>query len=126
MKEKKSMEGVALDRLRKMCRVLPEVVETSTYGHPTFQAGPKRTFVVLDDHERKDMLCIVFKTDLEHQAKLVDGQRFFPSKFGAKHGWTAVRVDARTDWSLIEELVLASYRHVALSRMIRALDSMAR
>jgi predicted DNA-binding protein (MmcQ/YjbR family) len=123
MNGKQNQEKLALGRLREICRNLPEVVETTTYGHPTFQAGPKRTFVVLDDHEREAMLCIVFKIDLEQQAKLIDDRMFFPSKFGARHGWTAAQVDARTDWSLIKQLVLASYRLVALKRMVRALDS---
>ena len=42
-----------LERLRAICRRLPEVIETTTFGHPTFQAGKKKTFVVLDDHERE-------------------------------------------------------------------------
>lgn len=115
-------EGRALDALRAICGVLPESVETRTFGHPTFQAGKKRTYVVLDDHERPDMLCLVFKADLAEQARLVDGEVFFPCKFGAKHGWTSMRVDARTDWAQAKELVVASYRRVALKRMVAALD----
>ena len=125
MDNNKKLERLALERLRKICQALPEAVETTTYGHPTFQAGRKRTFVVLDDHERENMLCVVFKTDLREQARLVDDRGFFPSKFGAKYGWTAARIDMHTDWSLIQKLVLASYRRVALARMIRALDSAA-
>jgi hypothetical protein len=68
------------------------------------------------------MLCLVFKADRAVQAGLVDGVRFFASKFGAKHGWTAMRVDARTDWRYAKGLVVASYRRVALKRMVAALD----
>jgi predicted DNA-binding protein (MmcQ/YjbR family) len=113
----------ALKRLRRICRPLPEAVETSTFGHPTFQAGKKRTFVVLDDHEQEDMLCVVFKANVQEQAMLVDDRRFFRSKFGARHGWTAMKVDARTDWGLAERLIRESYRRVALKRMIVALDA---
>jgi predicted DNA-binding protein (MmcQ/YjbR family) len=115
-------EGRALEALRAICSVLPESVETTTFGHPTFQAGKKRTFVVLDDHEQPEMLCLVFKADRAEQARLVDGEVFFPCKFGAKHGWTSMRVDARTDWRRAKELVVASYRRVALKRMVGALD----
>jgi hypothetical protein len=52
-----------LEKLRAICSVLPESVETKTFGHPTFQGGKKRTFVVLDDHEQPGMLCLVFKAD---------------------------------------------------------------
>ncbi len=97
-----------------------------TFGHPTFQAGKKRTFVVLDDHERAGMLCLVFKADRAEQARLVDGERFFPCKFGAKHGWTSMRVDAQADWRQAKELVVESYRRVALKRMVAALDDPGR
>jgi len=119
-------EGRALAALRTICSVLPESIETTTFGHPTFQAGKKRTFVVLDDHERPRMLCLVFKADRAEQARLVDGEMFFPCKFGAKHGWTSMRVDARTDWRRAKELVVASYRRVALKRMVAALDEEGR
>ena len=114
-------EADALNPLREICRELPQVIETRTYGHPTFQAGKKKTFVVLDDHEQKGMLCLVFKLDPAQQAKLVDHEQFFPSKFGARHGWTAMKVDRTCDWGHVRELVLDSYRRVATKKMISAL-----
>ncbi|HEX9161418.1 MAG TPA: MmcQ/YjbR family DNA-binding protein [Thermoanaerobaculia bacterium] len=116
-------EPDGLDELRAICTALPECVETTTFSHPTFQAGKKRTFAVLDDHEQPGMMCLVFKADRGLQSDLVDGKRFFASKFGAKHGWTAMRVDARTDWRRAKTLIIASYRLVALKRMIAALDA---
>ena len=113
----------ALVQLRKICGRLPEVIETTTFGHPTFQAGKKKTFAVLDDHEQTDMLCLVFKASISEQAKLVDGTRFFRCKFGARHGWTSMKIDARTDWKLAEKLVIASYRRLALKRMLTALEA---
>jgi predicted DNA-binding protein (MmcQ/YjbR family) len=112
----------ALAKLRRACGILPEAIETTTFGHPTFQAGKRRTFVVLDDHEQPEMLCLVFKAALKDQACLVDGKRFFRSKFGAKHGWTAMQVDRLTDWQHVKQLVVASYRLVALKRMVAAFD----
>src|SRR5258707_7556711 len=116
----------ALETLRAICSVLPESIETMTFGHPTFQAGKKRTFVVLDDHEQRGLLCLVFKADRAEQAKLVDGKKFFPCKFGAKHGWTSLRVDARTNWPQAKELVVASYRRGVGTPMVAARDGRAR
>jgi predicted DNA-binding protein (MmcQ/YjbR family) len=113
----------AVERLREVCLSLPGAIETTTFGHPTFQAGKKQTFAVLDDHEQEGMLCLVFKVDPHKQARLVDGKRFFRSKFGAKHGWTAMKIDARTAWSVAKRLVMDSYRRVALKKMIAALDA---
>ena len=98
-------QRIVLKTLRAICSGLPESIETTTFGHPTFQAGKKRTFVVLDDHEQVGILCLVFKADCAEQAGLIDGVWFFTSKFGAKHGWTAMRVDARTDWNHAKRLV---------------------
>jgi predicted DNA-binding protein (MmcQ/YjbR family) len=112
----------ALEELRAICRSLPECIETTSFGHPTFRAGKARTFAVLDDHEQPDMLCLVVKLDPDMQSELVDGKRFFPSKFGAKHGWTSMKVDARTDWRRARSLVVASYRRVALKRQLAALE----
>src|SRR5260370_3421567 len=77
----------ALETLRAICGVLPESFETMTFGHPTFQAGKKRTFVVLDDHEQPGMLCLVFKADRAEPTRLVDRRRFFPCKLGAYARW---------------------------------------
>lgn len=115
-------EAFVLKRLRAICDNLPEAIETETFGHPTFQAGKKKTFVVLDDHECEDALCIVFKASLADQARLVRKPRFFRSKFGAKHGWTSMRVDTELDWQQVRELVTQSYRLLANQRMLAALD----
>src|SRR5260370_30378233 len=82
----------ALETLRAICGVLPESFETMTFGHPTFQAGKKRTFVVLDDHEQPGMLCLVFKADRAEQTRLLGGERFFPCKFCPKPRWASVPV----------------------------------
>lgn len=116
-------EAAVLKRLRALCLALPEAIETTTFDHPTFQAGPKRTFAVLDDHERGGALCIVFKADLAVQASLVRAAPFFLCKFGAKHGWTSLAVGDSIDWDQVRELISASYRLVALKRMVSALDS---
>jgi predicted DNA-binding protein (MmcQ/YjbR family) len=115
-------QQAVLKRLRTICRRLPETIETTTFGHPTFQAGKKKTFVVLDDHERDGALCIVFKASLDEQKKLVGVAHFFPCKFGAKHGWTSLVVDAALDWKQVEALVIKSYRLLANRRMIAALE----
>jgi len=112
-----------LKRLRAICDKLPEAIETTTFGHPTFQAGKKKTFVVLDDHERDGELCIVFKASLAEQKKLVKTAGFFPCKFGARHGWTSFVVDRNIDWKDVERLVVSSYRLMANKRMLAALDA---
>jgi predicted DNA-binding protein (MmcQ/YjbR family) len=114
-------EAEHLRRLREICLPLPDALETTTFGHPTFQAGTKRTFAVLDDHERPGTLCIVVKLGLDEQEALVDDERIFRCKFGAKHGWTSIKVDGRTSWKRVAELVRTSYCNVATKGMLAKL-----
>ena len=43
----------------------------------------------------------MFKATLADQASLLGDPRFRPSKFGARHGWTSMRVDAAIDWATV-------------------------
>lgn len=108
-----------LVRLRSLCLKLPEVRETKTFGNPTFQAG-KKTFAVLDEYH--GTRCICFKTTPAEQRRLVKDSRFFVAPYGGKHGWTCLDVGRQIDWVEMEELLLVSYRLIALKRMLKALD----
>ena len=46
-----------LANLRPICLALPEARETTTFGHPTFQAG-KKTFAVLDHYQGVECLVV--------------------------------------------------------------------
>ncbi len=108
-----------LERLQEICLALPQARETTTFGNPTFQAG-KKTFAVLDRYAGED--CVCFKAQLDVQRRLLGARRFFPSPFGAKHGWTCMRIDGRVPWAEVERLLVGSYRSVATKRMTAALD----
>src|SRR5260370_35159659 len=96
----------ALETMRAICSVLPESIETMTFGHPTFQAGKKRTFVVLDDHEQRGMLGLGFKANRAEQIRPVDGARVFPFKFDGKTGGGLTRVDGRVSFGQEQERVV--------------------
>ena len=68
--------------------------------------------------------AVVFIPDaLEREALLERDDVFVPPYEGA-YGWLAIRVEAASgDWDLVEELLDASYRRVALVRQLRALDA---
>jgi predicted DNA-binding protein (MmcQ/YjbR family) len=116
----------AVRRLRQICGGWPGVLETTTFGHPTFQAGKKKTFAVLDDHERPGLLCLVVKLTREEQARRLRDERFARSKFGARHGWTSMIVDDDTDWRIVPELLRSSYGQVAAKRLVAQLGDAVR
>jgi predicted DNA-binding protein (MmcQ/YjbR family) len=112
-------ETSLLGRLRKICLDLPEVKETVKWGHPTFEAG-KKIFAVLDRYQGRT--CIAFRAPQERLATLLADERFYEAPYGARHGWVCMHADGHIDWREVEKLLLASYRQVALKRMLAALE----
>ena len=108
-----------LAHLRRICLALPEVHETTTFGHPTFQAG-KKTFAVLDEYAGEP--CLVVKLPLPLQQERLASPRYFPSPYGAKHGWVCLKTKGALALDEVSELCVASYREVALKRMLAALE----
>lgn len=108
-----------VERFRKLCLSLPEAVEVEAWGHPNFRAG-KKTFSVFEFY--KERPCIAVKMGTAQQAVFLDDERFFETPYIGKHGWVSLWVDGRVDWTLIEDLVLTSYRLVAPKRMITKLE----
>lgn len=108
-----------LAHLRRVCLALSEARETTTFGHPTFQAG-KKTFAVLDHYAGEP--CLVVKLPLPLQQERLASPRYFPSPYGAKHGWICLKTAGALALDEVSELCVASYREVALKRMLTALD----
>ena len=109
----------ALRKLRGICLGLPEVTETVTFGHPTFMAG-KRTFAVLEPY--KGEYAIAFKATPADQSALTIDPRFYVTPYSGKHGWTSLRLSDDIDWHEVRDLMLMSYRLIALKRMLRVLE----
>jgi predicted DNA-binding protein (MmcQ/YjbR family) len=89
------------------------------WGHPTFEAG-KKMFAVLDRYRGRP--CIAFRAELDSVDELLTDERFFAAPYAARHGWVCLYADGRLNWTEVEKLVVASYRLVALKRMLAALE----
>jgi predicted DNA-binding protein (MmcQ/YjbR family) len=111
-------ESSVLARLRQICLRLPEAQETVKWGHPTFVAG-KKMFAVLDRYDGR--LCIAFRVPMETLEDLLADERFIEAPYAARFGWVCLFVDGRVDWAEVNRLIEASYRLVALKRMLAAL-----
>lgn len=111
-----------LAELRAVCLALPEAVEKEAWGRPTFRAGKKLFAVFAGTEERPHGM--IFKPDPEDRAALRDDSRFYAPPYFGPSGWLALDLDAAdVDWQEVGELVDASYRQVALKRMLTALES---
>ncbi|MGD0221358.1 MAG: MmcQ/YjbR family DNA-binding protein [Terriglobia bacterium] len=104
---RKQSTNTILGKLRKVCRQLPGVTETVTFGHPTFQVAGK-TFGVLEEY--KGELGIALKVGKLMQGVFLKDPRFFMTPYAGKHGWVTLRVHAAPlNWEEICDLLEGSY-----------------
>jgi hypothetical protein len=106
--------------LRRLALALPEAAEVEAWGRPTFRAG-KKMFGMFTHHDGHGH-AVVFKPDLPERPALVDDPRFFVPPYLGPSGWLALDFAvAPVDWREVAELLEASYRQVALKRMLKKL-----
>ena len=101
---------------------LPEANERISHGEPTFFAGKGKVFAMIDGHHHDSPhLSVWLPQPLGAQETLIelDPERFFRPPYVGVSGWVGVVLDTQPDWGMVEDLVLASYLHVA-TRKLRA------
>jgi predicted DNA-binding protein (MmcQ/YjbR family) len=118
-----SLDPKVLRRLRAICLALPEVSETSSWGHPNWRTG-KRTFAVLEVYRGRPSICL--KPSSDGYRELAGDPRWYVTPYVGHRGWLSRIVDDTLDWSEIERLVRESFREHATARALAALDGAAR
>jgi len=110
-----------LEDLRKVCLAFPEALEVEAWGRPTFRAG-KKLFAVFDSGDEHPF-AVIFKPDPADRPGLLSDARFYSPPYFGPSGWLALDFTvAPVDWAEVAELMDASYRQVALKRMLKTLD----
>jgi predicted DNA-binding protein (MmcQ/YjbR family) len=113
-RKKSQRELRILQRLRRLCLALPEVVEAvDGFGHTSFRVN-KKPFVMMGSKQ----LHLAIKADPITQNALVRSGRFTRTPFLGQHGWVSVADFNELDWTGIEELVRDAYRRTAPKRLI--------
>jgi predicted DNA-binding protein (MmcQ/YjbR family) len=95
----------ALERLRLECGGWPGVIETLTWGNPTFKANGK-AFAVLDRYRSSD--CIWVRCGSEKRADLLLDEAYFPAPYD-KHKLAVCRSLERLDWASFCEVLRHAY-----------------
>ncbi len=109
-----------VERVRTVCMRYPEAVEAIAHGRCTFRAG-KPQFALVGVGETG---AVLFIPDPDERDALLERDDVFIPPYEGAYGWLAIRVEAASGrWDLLEELIDASYRRVALVRQLRALDA---
>jgi predicted DNA-binding protein (MmcQ/YjbR family) len=119
------MKSQAIDaathrRLRAICLALPEVTETSSWGHPNWKVG-KRIFAALEIY--RGVLSICLKPSTESYRALAKDSRWYVTPYVGSRGWLSRTVDGSVDWKEIERCVRESFREHATARAIASLDT---
>lgn len=107
-----------LERLDRYCAGLPETARATTFGSPTWKAGTK-SFASLSHHQRA--LTLAVWTGVERQGLLALDPRYRVPAYLGHSGWIELDLEGYVDWQEVESLVLYSYRHFALKRMLKAM-----
>ncbi len=95
----------ALEALRAICLALPGVIETVSYGNPTFKAG-RKTFAVLDAYQGST--CVWLACGAERRPALLEAEGFFAAPYDRNQ--TAVcRRAAGIAWPTFADLVREVY-----------------
>ena len=94
-----------LEQLRGICGGLPGVVETLTYGNPTFKVANK-TFAVLDIYQGST--CVWLACGPAEREALLGQEGFFPAPYDRAKAAVCRSIEA-LDWSAFSERVKAAY-----------------
>jgi hypothetical protein len=109
-----------LKMMRSLCLALPETSEATQFGSPVWQAG-KKTFASARAHE--DRLSICCWVGVDQQLLLTEDARYSIPAYMGHNGWISLDVGRGHNTQEIANLVLQSYRHFALKRMLIKLES---
>lgn len=117
-----------LVELRARALALPGAVETITFGRPWWRAG--RVFAIYGGGTRgpekvPHPFSVLVPIDPDElPARRQDPRFFVPAYFGPK-GWLGIDLDDATDWTEVDELLDASFRHLAPRSLVVELDAQA-
>lgn len=109
-----------LRRAAGICLALPETAPATQFGNPVWKAG-KKTFC--STHYKRGRILLSFRVGVEQQAMLTYEERYSIPAYTGHNGWIDLDVEDNANWEEVSNLAEMSYRHFALKRMLKSLDS---
>ena len=115
------MPPSVLARLRKLALTLPESHEVEAWGTPTFRVKNKlfAMYSASSTHHGGGKNGVWVKAGMVNQQLMLEHapDRFFSPPYVGKAGWIGVRLDTRTDWELLGDLLATAWRMTAPKRL---------
>jgi hypothetical protein len=108
-----------VEHVRRICLDLPDVLEKSSHGSPSFFLAltPTRTkqFLTMDVHhhgaDRVAFWCAA-EPGVQEELLAENPQQFFRPPYVGHRGWIGVRIDCDPDWEEIAEIISDARRVV--------------
>jgi hypothetical protein len=117
-----------LARVRELASALPGAAEKVSHGRPAFFTTKVFAYyggsLKVDGAWVEHPHAVIIQPDPADRRALVDDDRVFVPAYLGPSGWLGVDVDgAGLDWTEIAELIDASFRLTAPSRLVAELDA---
>lgn len=116
----------ALNHLKRICALFPEVSIRPSHQTPTFFIADKKVLCHLwDNHHGDGRLAIWCPAQPGVQSDQVEREpgRFFVPPYVGHRGWLGVRLDVDVDWDEIASILHVAYRMTAPKTLVRRMDS---
>jgi predicted DNA-binding protein (MmcQ/YjbR family) len=101
-----------LQRVRAICLSNASAIEKMSHGAPTWFTKPKgKWFGVFDERHHSPHISLWLPTPVEIQRGLVasDPARFWIPPYVGKKGWTAIILENKPDWKIVESFVKQAF-----------------
>ena len=101
-----------IQKLRKVCLALGNVVEKEAWGECTFRVVDGSMFAMTDNnHHKSGHVAVWVKAPAMAQEILInsDPQRFFKPPYMGHKGWVGVRLEGKLDWSHLAAILKDGY-----------------
>lgn len=108
-----------VERVRKLCLALPEASEGLQFGNPVWRAG-KKSFCTMNRYSGR--LRIAAWVGTERQVAMTFERRYRIPSYTGGNGWIELDLEDEVNIDEIRELLMISYQHFALKRMLSALE----
>ncbi|MEM8498141.1 MAG: MmcQ/YjbR family DNA-binding protein [Pseudomonadota bacterium] len=116
----KQRASKVLKKLAILCSALPETSRVEQFGNPTWKAG-KKSFISANYYSQR--LALQFWVGAEQQSILTMDERFTIPAYTGHNGWINLDIEDHLNWAEIESLLIDSYKHFALKRMLKEYEN---
>ena len=98
-----------LERVRRICSVLPETTEKLSHGEPTFFVKNKVFVMFADNHHNDGHIAVWLPVPSGFQSTLIENapETFFKPPYVGVRGWVGIELDRITDKDLTYHIEVA-------------------